>query len=325
MGARLRLAGAWVTRPLRLECDLLCLRLSARAAIAMAEITAPSERTNRFEDTIDLERLCIPLDRCVTVVPGPVDPAALSVLEQHTYDQAPVYDPSSRRYWGLVETCYLRSLFESGQPLQQDDPVLQDEGHKFHIGPFVTIFSLLQKMASRRAIIVFRDSDATEYGHVEFIWGLITISDLNRHGVRSGIYRLLADVESGLARCLELEHQDPWKWLRHLDEEYQARVLGYWELSKKQGVDVGPIAALTLSQFIQIICRDDKGATRLGYPSRTQFKRVASGLPSLRNRVMHPVRPLVHSIEDVERVRASVFNLEVLRERVEKLIRSNAE
>ena len=224
-----------------------------------------------------------------------------------------------------METSYLRSLFESGQPLHQDDPVVQDEGHNFHTGRFVTIFSLLEKMASRRAIIVFRDSDATEYGHVEFIWGLITISDLNRHGVRSGIYRLLADVESGLARCLELEHQDPWKWLKHLDEEYQARVLGYWELSKRQGVDVGPIAALTLSQLIQIICRDDKVAARLGYLSRTQFKKAASGLPTLRNRVMHPVRPLILSIEDVERIRVSVLILEVLRERVENLLRNNAE
>ena len=107
------------------------------------------------------------------------------------------------------------------------------------MGPFVTIFDLLERMAAQRAVIVIRDSDATEYGHVEFIRGLFTISDLNRQAVRSAIYHLLADVESGLAKWLEAHAPDPWTWLKHLEEEQQARVPGYWELSKRQGVDVG--------------------------------------------------------------------------------------
>ncbi len=141
-----------------------------------------------MEDVVDLERLCIRLDQCVTVIPGGIDSRTLHALEEHGYDQAPVYDVSTHRYWRLVQTEYLRSLLKLGQPLLQDNPVIRDEKHEFHVGSFVTIFDLLERMAVQRAVIVIRDSDATEYGPVEFIWGLFTTSDLNRQAVRSAIY-----------------------------------------------------------------------------------------------------------------------------------------
>jgi CBS domain containing-hemolysin-like protein len=176
-------------------------------------------RRLRMEDVIDLERICIRLDRCATVKPGPIDPDIIHVLSERGFDQAPVYDAASRRLWGLVETDYLQSKLEVNQPLDEDDPVVRDEKHEFHVGAFVTIFDLLQTMATRRAVIVFQDSDATEYGHVEFRWGLFTISDLNRHTIRSSIYHLIAQVESGLAKFLEIEVTDPWTWIKHLDDE----------------------------------------------------------------------------------------------------------
>jgi hypothetical protein len=285
---------------------------------------APLRRL-RMEDVLDVERLCVTLDRCVAVVPGPVDQNVLSVLTERGYDQAPVYDPVSRYYWGLVETTYLRTLFETDQPLSSDDPHVRDERWEFRVGPLVTLFGLLDKMAEQRSVLVIRESDATEYGHHESIWGLFTISDLNRQAVRSAIYRLLADVESGLAKWLEEIFPDPWAWLQHLDEEQQARVLGYWELSKKQGVDVGPVAALTLAQLVNVIARHDTASERLGYPSRSQFAKSTGRLPRLRNRVMHPVRPLILTHQDVGDAYRAVLVLEDLRERVDGLLARKSE
>src|SRR5882762_8184879 len=151
-----------------------------------------------MEDVIELRRLCISLERTVNVHPGVIDVGILLKLEENGFDQAPVYDPSVRSYWGLVDTSYLRSLFESGQPLRTDDPVIRDENREFHVGSFETIFGLLEKMVMQRGVVVIHDSDATEYGNFQSIWGLFTISDLNRHAVRSAIYHLLADVEAGL-------------------------------------------------------------------------------------------------------------------------------
>jgi len=286
----------------------------------MMDESAPKARDLRLDDAVELERLAIRLDRCVTVVPGPVDPKAVSTLETRGYDQAPVYDPAANVCWGLVTTVHVKSLLESGQPLRPDDPVVRAEQHELHIGPFVSVFTLFEEMAGRRAVIVLRDSDATEYGHVESLLGLFTISDLNRHGVRSVIYRILAQVESGLARCLEAEFSDAWSWLKHLEEESQARVLGYWELAKAKGVDVGPVVALTLSQLIQIITRHDSLATKLGYPSRTKLKRATGPLLGLRNRVMHPIRPLILAPEDVAQVRDSLVVLEDMRTKIENAL-----
>lgn len=282
---------------------------------------APTEhRRLRMEDVIDLERLCIPLDRCVTVTPGPVDPLVLSTLTERGYDQTPVYDPSSRCYYGLAETGYLRSLLEAGKPLRHDDGRIRDEERNFRVSSFVTIFDLLEKMAAQRAVIVISESDATEYGPGEIIWGLFTISDLNRHAVRSAIYHLLADVEAGMAKWLEALLPDPWAWLRYLDEEQQARILGYWELSRRKGMDVGPVAAVTLAQLLKVFSRDERAARQLGYESRSKFEKAVGRLPYIRNGVMHPVRPLVLAHEDVERINRGVLTLEKLRDRIEVLL-----
>src|SRR5207249_8985708 len=122
----------------------LCLRVST-----MTEAPEGPLRPLRAEDVVDLEPLCTRLDRCVSVMPGPVDPDVLSVLAEHGYDQAPVYDPGSRCCWGLVETIYLKTLFEASQPLSADDPLVRDGQREFRVGPGATIFSLLAKMTAQ--------------------------------------------------------------------------------------------------------------------------------------------------------------------------------
>jgi hypothetical protein len=277
-------------------------------------------RLRRLEDRVDLERLCIPLSRCVNVVPGPIDAATLEVLETRGYDQAPVSDLPSHHYRGLVETTYLRSLLEAGRPLSADDPAICAEDCEVHTRSWVTIFDVFGAMADRRAAVVVREYDSAEYGYTESICGLLTISDLNRQPIRGAIYDLLASVESGLAMWLERYAPDPWTWLKHLDEDQQARVLGYWELAKRKGVDVGPIAALTLAQLTSVIGRDAGAALALGYPSRSQFSKAVGRLPRLRNRVMHPVRPLVLQQDDVAEIRRSLLVLDDLRDKIDLLL-----
>jgi hypothetical protein len=290
--------------------------MTRASEIGMSDAPESESRRLRMEGVIDLKRLCIPLERTVSVLPGPVDLSLLSKLEERGFDQAPVYDSSTHNYWGLAETNYLRSLFESAQPLHADDPIIRNENREFHVGSFVTIFGLLEKMTTQRGVIVIEDSDNTEDGHSQAIWGLFTMSDLNRHAVRSAIYHLLADVEAGLAKWLEFNVADPWKWLDKLEEEQQVRVIGFWELSKRQGVNVGPYAALTLSQLVNIVSRLEGAAISLGYQSRSQFDKAKGPLPKLRNRVMHPVRPLVLTQADVASVSSSALILTLVTQRL---------
>jgi CBS domain containing-hemolysin-like protein len=130
----------------------------------MNEIGSAKVRRLRMEDVIDLERLCIPLEKTVSVNPGSIDAGILSKLEDSGFDQAPVYDRNTKTYFGLIETSYLRSLFESGDAVRTDDPIVRNEEREFHVGSFVTIFDLLGKMTTQRAIVVIHDSDVIEYG-----------------------------------------------------------------------------------------------------------------------------------------------------------------
>ena len=50
----------------------------------MTEAPEGPLRPLRAEDVVDLEPLCTRLDRCVSVMPGPVDPDVLSVLAEPT-------------------------------------------------------------------------------------------------------------------------------------------------------------------------------------------------------------------------------------------------
>ena len=281
------------------------------------DLSEPDGRVIRPNEAVPFRDLCIPLDRCVCVQPGLIEEAVLSKLQEHDYDEAPVYDPITHRLWGLVATNYLAELRDHGLELNGDDPKVSGEGNFFHIGHFTPIYPLLHRLQTYRAVIVVRAKEDAVYGDVEFIIGLFSISDLNRQAVRALIYRLFAEVEAGLAVLLERNVADHWIWLSALSEESQARIIGYWEIAKRKGVDIGPISALNLAQLINVIARFKNLLSLLGFDSRKDFESRTGHIPEFRNRIMHPVRPLVLGQEDVRKLYQAARSLEQLREVLE--------
>lgn len=284
----------------------------------MTGLAEPQSRVIRWEEDVPLEDICIRLVDCVSVQPGPIDDRSLNTLLERGYDQAPVDDPATNQFWGLVDTEHLIELKRNGKHLDGNDPHVRDEARFFHIGSFTSIYALLDKLRNLRAIIVVRVSSASEYGYAEFIVGLFTISDLNRHAIRTILYRLLASVEAGLARIVEHQHADPWDWIRLLNEDAQVRALGYWEISKRRGVDIGPIASLNLAHLIGIVAKSPQLLGLLEFKSRSVFEKHTGCIPDFRNRIMHPVRPLVLGQQDVGGVYIAARSLEDLRDRIEK-------
>ena len=265
---------------------------------------------------------CVPLRvrttiaHCVCVQPGSIPKELLSALDTKCYDQAPVYDPDSRMYWGLAYASYLRKLAREDRDLNADDPHVCDANKEFRVGAHTSIYQLVHKLLDEQAVIVIRESDVTEYGNVESILGLFTIGDLNRHEIRSLLYRLFSDVESGLAKLVERGVLEPWDWIKLLGEEQQVRVLGYWELAKRRDVDIGPIAATTLANLLTIVAKSPNLRTVLGFNSRKDFEKHAGKLPEFRNRLMHPVRPLILGQPDVKDLYIVMRFLESLKNRV---------
>jgi len=268
----------------------------------------------------ELEALCVPLQKCISVKTGVVDDSILSSLETLGFDQAPVYDSSGKTLLGLIGTSHLRDLQIANRPVDGADPEVADRAHWFHLGPFVTVLEILKVLSQRRAVFVVRESWDTEYGYGVWDYGLLTISDLNRQPLRAGLYALLSELESGMAVLIESIYSDPWEWIKVLSENHQVRILGFWELTKRRGVDVGPIAATTLTELIQVTAKNKNVLMQLGYSKRPEFEDQTGVIPDLRNRVMHPVRPLVLSQADVQGVLKAVTSVIDLHKRVKKLI-----
>ncbi len=266
-------------------------------------------RDTGWDLPVKLSRVATPMQECVMVSPGEVDPAVLALLERKDFDQAPI----GRRHSvnGVVETSYLRELVAHGRPLQLGDAAITFPKLEV-VSPLREVFRVL---GGHRAAIVVFDTGEREADPYEYV-GLITISDLNRHAFRSVIYSLMADLEAALARLIDRAFADPWAWVRLLAEDHQATVLGHWELAKRKGVDVGPIAAMNLTNLLTVVAKSEHLRDLLGFPSKSQVDNVSGGIPDLRNRVMHPVRPVVLGEAGVEELRSQLDRVIDLTSRV---------
>jgi len=252
------------------------------------------------------------LDHCFCVELGPVKPDDVQQLIELRFDQAPVvtrYSTHDRPGFpeGLVTTEHLKALLHSGTPLERDDPKIV--AATLPLEP--TLGVLLETLSKSRAALVIEE-ERQETATMRWFRGLITISDLNRQSFRSLLYTLLAEFEAGLARFLEACCPDPWDWLSQLSEEHQVRLLGYWELSKRNAVDVSPVAAATLALLLTVIGKKERLRSKLGYSSRSKFEDATGRMAKRRNQIMHPVRPLVLAVGDVAEIRETlevVFSL----------------
>jgi hypothetical protein len=148
--------------------------------------------------------------------------------------------------------------------------------------------------------------------------GFLTISDLNRHVFRAALYGTFAALEARLATFIETSCPNPWEWIKSLSEEHQVRILGYWDLSKRHGLDVGPVAAATLTNLLTVAAKSSTIRAALGFTNRSEIDKVVGAVPNVRNAVMHPVRPLIGRQGDVQRVLQTMRAVAALHDSVVK-------
>jgi hypothetical protein len=254
-----------------------------------------------WHENVDLRRLLTPLSNCVFLPPGPVDAPIVKELEDRGFDQAPVQS-SDGAVLGIIETTAARSLLASSKPIEPE-ALAQDR-----LGIGTSLQRLLEALSEVRAALVYDDAEGLDSQCL----GLITRSDLNRHYLRAVIYGILAELEEGLANLVDKQFPDPWAWLGRLDDETQARLAGYWIISQRRNVDIGPVTGATLSQLLNIVSRSPELVERLGYSSGKGFKDETRHVPEIRNRIMHPVRPMVLEMEDVTLLKTTLATVTAL-------------
>jgi hypothetical protein len=172
----------------------------------------------------------------------------------------------------------------------------------------VSLIELLRVLSSRRACLV---ADG------EKVSGLLTISDLNRHAFRVALYTVLAALEVALARLIERKWPEPDRWLPKLSRDDQVRILGFWEVTRRFGVDTGPLAGCTLTQLVRIVGAIDDLWRELGFGTGSKARASLDRLPPFRNKVMHPVRPLVLARRDVAEIKQAVDRIVGMSPRLE--------
>jgi len=243
---------------------------------------------------VDLETIYVDLSQCVGVDVGADLTEITRALKDLDFDYAVVYESWAERktILGYIASNHLEQLLLSGKTLGRDDPNivrLNDAELELTAG----LDWLLDKLAERPLWFVTHEYDAEERGTHYVVHGILSRSDLNKHPLRALLYEVLAKLEIALANLINITITNPYDWIRQLNEDSQARILGYWELSKIKNVDVGPLAGAMLSDLINVIARNQSLWQKLGYPSRSSFEEEAGRLPRVRNQVMHPVRPLI--------------------------------
>jgi hypothetical protein len=140
--------------------------------------------------------------------------------------------------------------------------------------------------------------------HRQDVVGLVTPADLNRLPVRVYLYFLIGEVE--LALTLQIRNHfaaAPEDALQMLSARRRAALEAQMAALVEQNIGVDPVQLLRLSDLINIAAKHEPLRSQLGFSSRGAVEKALGGLNDLRNRTMHPVRPLLaRSPEDMERL-----------------------
>lgn len=253
-----------------------------------------------------------------------MDSKVIEALRERRFDFAPVSNDSAEYGWGLVSREVLEQLLAAGRPLElmsidttaRSIKVLDGDG-------LVSLQALFEFFSESASVLIVEGhsagTDPTREGVSRAVGriGLVNLADLNHREVRRAAYEFLLDVELALVDVLRRDHNDPWLWIDSIaSEDERARLLGYWELMRRRGVDHTPEILLTLPQLLGIVGKSGELRAKLGLKSRTDLENRVKGVVELRNRTMHPVRPLVSAPEDVARFAGTISALAALLQRM---------
>jgi len=153
------------------------------------------------------------------------------------------------------------------------------------------------------------------------IVGLVTPADLNKLPVRAYLYNLIGGLEVGLGRLLRDHfHGDIEGLLALLSPSSRGTVEAELAETKSGNVDVDPVEFLYISDLIDVVSKEATLRQMLGYPSRSQIEDDLGGIVSLRNRIMHPVRPFLENVpEDLAQQHGRIERARILLRKLDGL------
>jgi len=145
------------------------------------------------------------------------------------------------------------------------------------------------------------------------IVGLLSLSNFNCREFYVFIFTLLSYVEREFAILIESNEKNAFEILakESKTKDLQNQLLGIKERinsDKEKNNENNYKEYLYLHHLIWLVV-EEKGYQKLGYKDAEVFRKGTSGLKHLRNNIAHPVRSLVRSTEDLEKLHIGLSKL----------------
>lgn len=253
------------------------------------EASATSKQLAQLASRITVEAVMTPRPALVCASPSTRCGDALTEMGD-LFDQLPVLDGET--FLGLVF---------------RDDLVNVDGGevvsaHTVPASELLTVKSsdillvLNQRLEEQACVPVLDEAGAS-------LVGLVHFSDLNKSIVRANLYLWLAAFEMGLAALVRQNCPDFNEWLQLLNESRQMAILGRYEFARRQHIELDPVEGADLSDLLKIIRSVPRLLDLFGL-TRNQFDKKTGHLVHIRHAVMHPVRTLISSQEQLRETAA---------------------
>jgi len=148
------------------------------------------------------------------------------------------------------------------------------------------------------------------------IAGIVTPADLGKRPMYHYLYSLITELELAIAELISRRVEDP---LKYFTEEKKDKILGRIEAVRRENLHLNMIEYLWLPEFAELLKKTELWA-ELGYTSKKELERVFDPLINVRNRIAHPVRPLIESRRELDLLSRFFVGYEDLMSRISRLL-----
>jgi hypothetical protein len=220
------------------------------------------------------------------------DPSTvLETMQQQNYDIMPIQ--RNAKFIGYVE----RNSLDKTTPVER---VLQQINLDVVVSANTYIHEMIRLFQRSKFFFINRAND---------LIGLVTYADLNKIPVRVWIYILINKLEYVLLQLIKSYYPDS-SWMNELTDDRQKKITDRFNDKKKEDVETSLEDCLNLSDMIDLVERDRKLRSLMGFTSKKTSKKQFSGLNTLRNRTMHPSTSLITNYDSVKTLNQRIERLQ---------------
>lgn len=262
---------------------------------------------------IDLTTVSTPKGAAITISPGKIDPALVEQGRDARVRSLPIVGENSECL-GAISVEKLAELAENNTALTADHATIP-----CNILPYEMPVSALLRQLRDQGVIL-HGADPNDDSLTNGWFGIVSTADLNRPIFRAHIYRMLVILETSLGQLIMDEFGDDWGAIRLLSEGTQARIKDFYDEERAEGVDLSPITNATLSDLFHITTESNNVWRLMEFDDPNELRPIAHRVNGLRNTIMHPVRPLIVSENELKEIVEAVDDVEMLTDRLMKRI-----